>query len=232
MGHRGMKGRQEIAAVIFDMDGLMFDTERIIMQAWKQAGHEFGYDIPDPALHATRGLGIEGTEHLFETILGPGFPFYQVRALRVQYTQTIIATQGLPIKDGLFELLDLLDTHTLSKAVATGTERAQAEPLLNMAHVLHRFDVLVYGDEVQNGKPDPEIFWLAAKRLQVTPEQCVVLEDSASGIRAASQAKMMPIAIPDINRLPHDVETLAFKTCDSLVEAAVFLSQLLSLDCV
>ena len=223
-----IKNKSDFSAVIFDMDGVMFDTERIILQAWQRAGKDMGYEIPETVLKETIGFDILNTKKLFEARLGEDFPFYPARKLRLQYTAEIIAQNGVPIKNGLFDLIEMLEASSLLKAVATSTDRSQAQPLLSSSHLIDRFDALAFGDDVVHSKPEPDIFLLAARQLGVSEEKCIVLEDSESGIRAAYQANMIPIFIPDLKMLSKDVETLVYKNCASLFEVATFLSEILS----
>lgn len=223
-----MTNKLDVAAVIFDMDGLMFDTERIALRAWQKASEVIGCEIPETIVKESIGLNVLNTKKLFERKLGKEFPFYQARELRVQYAAEHIAQHGIPIKDGLFELLDMLEAHVLLKAVATSTDRSRAESLLRSADLFDRFDTLVFGDDVSNGKPEPDIFLLAAKRLGIPAEKCMVLEDSESGIQAAHNANMIPILIPDLKIPSKEVEALAHKRCTSLREVVPFLSEMIS----
>jgi len=129
----------------------------------------------------------------------------------------------VPVKDGLLALLDFLDGAGIPKAVATSTERTRALRLLELAGVLNRFDAVVCGDEVARGKPCPDIFLTAAARLGCDPSTCMVLEDSESGLRAAHQAGMLPVLIPDLKMPSAEVRALTFRTFQSLSGVAQFL---------
>jgi len=111
--------------------------------------------------------------------------------------------------------------------VATSSARATADRLLQAAGVRQWFEIVVGGDEVTHGKPEPDLFLLAAERLGVTPSDCVVLEDSSAGIRAAHRAGMTPILVPDLQSPEDDVRTLAYRICATLHEAATVLAELL-----
>jgi len=122
----------------------------------------------------------------------------------VKYVLDYIEKNGMPVKPGLFELLDYLDHRGIMKAVATSTERKRTEKYLTLAGIRERFDAIVCGDEVERGKPEPDIS-LRLQEEQAKDLKCIVLEDSANGIKAASRAKMFPVLIPDIRR-PDEVE--------------------------
>jgi HAD superfamily hydrolase (TIGR01509 family) len=225
-----LTSKADISAVIFDMDGLMFDTERIAIEAWQLAGHACNCEIPGSLVIQSFGLNIHDTRMLFEQSLGSSLDFDRIRALRVQYAADIIEQRGVPLKDGLLELLDVLTSHAILKAVATSTERTRAEHLLRKGQVSTRFDVLVCGDEVRQVKPAPDIFLLAASRLQITPRQCIVLEDSESGIRAAENADMRRFMIPDIKPPSKEILAVVDQVFPDLHAVATYLSDAFTAD--
>ena len=223
-----LRARSDISAVIFDMDGLMFDTERIAIEAWQRAGRTCHCEIPEALIIRSIGRNVHDTRLLYEQALGSSFDFDHTRALRIKYTDDIIEQRGVPLKDGLFELLDVLTNHAVLKAVATSTERSRAEDLLKKAQVSTRFDAVIYGDEVRHGKPAPDIFLLAADRLRVSPHRCIVLEDSDSGILSAANAKMHPFMIPDIEPPSQDILAVADQVFPDLHAVASYLAGILN----
>lgn len=220
-----VNSKDDIAAVIFDMDGLMFDTERIAIEAWQRAGQACHCEIPEPLIIQSVGRNIHDTRVLFTQALGSSLNFDRARALRIQYAADIIEQRGVPLKDGLFELLDVLERYDMFTAVATSTERTRADMLLQKAQVSPRFDVVVCGDEVSRGKPAPDIFLLAAERLQVSPHHCLVLEDSESGVRAAANANMRPVMIPDIKPPSQDMLTIVEHIFPTLHAVASYITR-------
>jgi beta-phosphoglucomutase-like phosphatase (HAD superfamily) len=134
---------------------------------------------------------------------------------------------GMPVKLGLYELLDFLEDNKISKALATSSERIKAEKYLTLGNVIDRFDCTVCGDEVEKGKPDPEIFQKAAQKAGFNSKDCIVLEDSENGILAASGAGMMPIFIKDVKDLSEDTKKLIFKEFQSLIEVRDYLKSAL-----
>ena len=208
-----------IGAVIFDMDGLMLDTERLHLEHWRRATQDFGFDTMEDVYMQSFGLNSRDTERLFLRHLGETFPYVAIRDRWREYAEHHVGQCGVPHKAGLIDLLDMLKPRRIPKAVATSTRRESALHLLEKVGVLHHFDVVVGGDEVTKGKPDPEIFLTAAERLQVEPAGCVVFEDSPAGIRAAHAAGMIPILVPDLISPPDDVRALAFRILESLEDA-------------
>jgi len=216
---------RRIEAVILDMDGLMFDTERLAVEGWRMAGGEFGIEMPYDLVLSTVGTNTADTREILERGLGRKIPFDEMRARRFVYLWDVIDREGVPVKKGLGGLLDLLEGRSVPAAVATSTERGKTEKLLRMSGLYDRFQVLVCGDEVARGKPAPDIFLAAAAGLDVQPGRCVVLEDSASGIRAAHAAGMIPLLVPDLREPPGEVVALARGVFASLDEAAAYLSE-------
>lgn len=220
-----MEVNNRISLVIFDMDGLMFDTEKLAVENWVKAGKTARIEITEQIVYESLGLDINGAEKLFKKYLGNDFPYHQLRALRLNYTNSYIEKNGVPVKKGLYELLDFLDERGILKAVATSTERIRAEQLLHAANVKKEFDCLIYGDEVLRGKPQPDIFLEAARQLNCKPNECLVLEDSLNGIIAASKADMMPIIVSE-SQILEDVERITIKKFTSLLEVKHFLEEL------
>jgi HAD superfamily hydrolase (TIGR01509 family) len=206
----------KLSAVIFDMDGLMFDTERLALDAWKVVGKNAGFGISDEVIMASVGCNERDTEIIMKRHLGEDFPFAELRRQRVKYVQDYVKTNGMPIKAGLFKLLDFLNARGLKTAVATSTERVSAEEHINSCKILEKFDCIVCGDEVHRGKPEPDIFLLAAKKLECKPEECIVLEDSENGIKGAYKAGMMAIMIPDLITPKEEIKLLTHQIFDSL----------------
>ena len=213
-----------VRLVIFDMDGLMFDTERIAVDAWRHAGRLLGVEISPDLVIETIGLNRKDTEATLLRRLGAGFSIEEARRLRVQYAEESVSRNGVPVKEGLSALLDSLDRAGVMKAVATSTERTRASRLLTLAGMLSRFDAVVCGDEVEHGKPYPDIFLAAAAKLGVSPTDCMVLEDSESGLTAAHRAAMRPILVPDLKAPSRDALALAFRVFPTLTEVRGFLT--------
>lgn len=191
--------RSRLRAIIFDMDGLMFDTERIAQKAWQQAAHDFGYEFPSEAFTWIVGLTLADVRRYSRQIFGEDFPFDLVYQRRQEYLDHHITTRGIPLKPGLMELLAKVRHAGLASALASSTARRIIDRNLKSAGLENGyFDVIVGGDEVQNGKPAPDIFLLARAKLQVPAESCLVLEDSNAGIQAAHAAGMPAIMVPDM----------------------------------
>jgi len=211
-------GRHKIKLIIFDMDGLMFDTERLASIYWKEAGKKFNYKIDDSIFEKTIGLSITETEKIYKEQYGAGFPFEEINNERIRLTKNHVLSKGVPLKEGLYELLEYIEAKQLKKALATSTDKSRAEMLLNLSNTRRYFDAVTYGNEVMNGKPDPEIFLKTSRKMNCPPEACMVLEDSKNGITAAYRAGMLPVMIPDMNEPEKEIEAMLSKKFNSLIE--------------
>ena len=218
-----MNNPLNLQLIIFDMDGLMLDTEKISYEAWRAAATNHGYTIDKALFEKTLGRSMLHTQALFMEAFGEDFPFEKVKADRVILSSDMIETRGVPIKKGLFELLDYIRSSDIKMAVATSTSRQRALGLLRKAGVDTYFDTIFCGDEITHSKPDPEIFLKVAERLNCKPENCLVLEDSESGIQAAYSGGMIPIMIPDLKEPTKEVAALAYKRMGSLLEVIAFI---------
>jgi HAD superfamily hydrolase (TIGR01509 family) len=186
-------------AVIFDMDGLMLDTERLAPRAWGDAAAAVGVDFDLTLIVPMVGRNFRDCAALIVDRHGPDFPTAELmRAWHVAY-DAIVEREGIALKPGLLPLLDWLEAEGIPKAVATSTRRDRAQAKLAQTALLARFAALIGGDEVAHGKPAPDIFFAAADRLGQPVAECVVLEDSEPGVRAALAAGMTPIMVPDMH---------------------------------
>jgi HAD superfamily hydrolase (TIGR01509 family) len=196
-------------AVIFDMDGLMLDTEAPALRAWERAARGLGRDFDLALCRQMIGRNFGDCVALIRARHGADYPVDELtRAWAADY-DTIVAAEGIALKPGLAEILDLLDERGIAAAVATSTRRERALAKLDRVGLTHRFAALVGGDEIAHGKPAPDIFLAAAARLGVAAGDCMVLEDSEPGIIGAAAAGMMPVMVPDLHQ--PSVELLLLK---------------------
>jgi HAD superfamily hydrolase (TIGR01509 family) len=222
-----MKRNNNVELVIFDMDGLMLDTERIYFRLWKRTSKEYGYDIKDLHLLKTMGSNNNDSAEFFKNHFGRNFPYCEMMETKERHMTEYIEKNGVPVKDGLYQLLDYLEHKKIFKAVATSTIREKALTLLKIAGIENRFDYIVCGDEVSNGKPDPDIFTCIADRANIGRSKCIVLEDSENGILAAIRAEMKPVFIEDIRKLPQHLKELVFAEFCSLTEFKDYLGTII-----
>jgi HAD superfamily hydrolase (TIGR01509 family) len=184
-------------AVLFDMDGLLLDTEALYRTAIMGACAELGFPMSDELHLSLVGCPLDANRIQLETAFGPSFPFEAyVASYRGKFAA--LAVDGIPTRPGAPELLAYLAEAGVPMAVATSTGRPAALKHLTQAGLIDHFRAVVARDDVSRGKPDPEVFLTAAQRLGVDPSLCLALEDSHNGVRAASSAGMMTVMVPDL----------------------------------
>ena len=203
-------------AVLFDMDGLMMDTERMARVAWTRALSEHGYRLDETNYLRMVGRTVQDARFILGELFGPEIPFQQVFDQRQAYYDADINENGIPIKPGLLDLLSFLEANELPKAVASSTPCWFATHKLARAELDARFSAIICGDMVANGKPAPDLFLEAARRIDMAPQHCVVLEDSEAGIIAASAAGMVPLMVPDLKQPTPEIRALAYRVLPSL----------------
>jgi HAD superfamily hydrolase (TIGR01509 family) len=212
-----MKLPRKAQAVVFDMDGLIFNTEALYRDAAMAAAAECGHDIPLAFYLATIGTPLEATRTTFMARCGEGFDFdfFWTNAKARFYA---MAKLQLCPKAGVVDLLDFLDDAGLPRAIATSSRHEEAQHHLGLHALTGRFGTIIAHGDYSRGKPDPEPFLKAAERLGVAPELCVALEDSYHGVRAASGAGMMTIMVPDLFPATAEMEELCVYIASDLHE--------------
>lgn len=207
-----------IKGLIFDMDGLILDTETISNKLLIDIFSKYDINLNEEIISKTIGLEKKKAIKVFEEYLGDNIPIKDIINLHKKVVNDYLEKNGVPVKLGLIELLNYLDEEKIKKVVATSSYRKVAENVLIRANVYNRFDDIICGDEIKESKPSPDIFLKALEKLNLSADEVIVLEDSRMGILAAHRTKIKSIMIPDI--LPADEETkkLYFKECKSLLD--------------
>jgi HAD superfamily hydrolase (TIGR01509 family) len=216
-----------VQAVIFDMDGVMLDTEKVATRAWKQTFAELGHILTDELNLAMIGRNEPDSNAIIQRAMGAGFPVERCRRKANARYMALLKKEGVPLKRGIVELLDFLAQRMIALAVATSTPRALALSKLRQAGLDTWFSAIVAGDDVARGKPEPDLFLAAARRVNAAPGCCVVLEDSPAGIRAGQAAGMIPIMVPDMIQPDDSLRRLAYAVVPSLGEAKQIISDLM-----
>ncbi len=217
-----------LQAIIFDMDGLMLDTERIALRVLAEAAQSLGYPWREEIGLAMVGLNARDSDAVVQKYLGPAYSAIRLRESFTARYEAVIASETIPLKSGLPELLHWVEVQSLLKAVATSTYKSRALFKLDRAGIATRFDAVVGGDEVKQGKPASDIFLAAAFKLGVKPENCLVLEDSVPGVRAALAAGMQVIMVPDMLAPTPEVVAFGHPICASLIEAKQLIENFFS----
>lgn len=214
-----------IKGAIFDMDGLLIDTEKLYLRYWKQAAADFGYTMEDKHVFAIRSLARKFSIQTLKGFFGKDFPTEDVRARRTELINAHIAEQGIELKKGLFELFDYLKSHNIKIAVATATPRERTMMYLEKINALHYINAVVCGDMVTTGKPAPDIYLAAAAELAHSPSECAAFEDSPNGIKSAFSAGCQTVMIPDMTPPDEEIFPLLSGIYDSLDSAIKFFEE-------
>ncbi|MCR5652851.1 MAG: HAD family phosphatase [Ruminococcus sp.] len=205
-----------INGVVFDMDGLMFDTETLTYELQKPILKERGIDYTLDWYKQTVGKRSEDIVLMFKELCGDGFDYEEFRVRCREAYQKYTDKFGVPIKDGLFELLDYLREKGIKTALCTSTTEPSAKRTLRISGTLKYFDALVCADDVSRGKPHPDPFLKAAEKLGLKPEECLALEDSINGIKSAHAAGMITVMIPDLIEPTDEIRPMCYKILPSL----------------
>jgi HAD superfamily hydrolase (TIGR01509 family) len=204
-------------AVVFDMDGLLFDTERLYQQALVLAALSGGQEVPPDFFQQTVGLPWVATRALFLSHFGEAFPIDEFQAAWVRHFWDL--ADGRPLlRPGALELLDALRLRGLPCAIATSSSPHTVERHLKAHNLMGRFQAIVAHGDYEKGKPEPDPFLKAAARLGIEPYLCVALEDSYNGVRSASSAGMMTIMVPDLLQPSDEIRQLCDLVAVDLLE--------------
>lgn len=210
-----------IQAAVFDMDGLLLDTEKLCMQIFRQACETLNLPFHQDVYLSIIGQNSVAIEKVFRRAYGDDLDALH-EEWRVNYN-AIVKHQAIPVKDGVIELLTWLKERGIPIAVATSTHKDVANKKLRLAGLDGYFDTLACGCEVKHSKPDPEIFLLAATRLGIESQYCVAFEDSNNGVRSAVAAKMTTFQVPDLVSPCEEVKAFGHHIVPSLHTALDYL---------
>jgi HAD superfamily hydrolase (TIGR01509 family) len=185
-------------AVIFDMDGLLVDSESVYQRAWQSTARELGYEMSDTWYHTLTGTTLEAAEVELRAHYGVDFPLDAFRQRWSLRWHAAARAGELVAKPGALALLDTLAAQQVPIALGTSSDESFVGPTLESAGIRSEFGARVTAESVERGKPAPDIFLEAARRLDVAPQQCIVLEDSRAGAAAGLAAGMHVIVVPDL----------------------------------
>lgn len=207
-----------IGAVIFDMDGVLLDSESVYEKAWRFAAEKMDLDDIDSVHKKCLGVSEKKVFELMNETYGKNFDAVEFWKVTSDWSVEFMKKNGTPLKNGAKEILIFLKQNKIKIGLATSSEKSFAENLLRMAGLLDFFDEIVFGDEVKKSKPEPDIYLAARKKLGVNAENCFAVEDSPNGVLSAVNAGLKCVMIPD--RIPADekMKNTAWKIFDSLYE--------------
>ena len=207
-----------IKGVVFDMDGLLLDTEKIVQRTWTDVGTRFGYPDMGQQIYHTLGFNRERRKEYFESVYGPDWPDEKiVEACGVRFTE-IVQTEGIPVKKGARELLQHLKNKGIKIGLATSTAEEHAREELEGTGLWDYFDGRIFGNMITKSKPAPEIYEKACQAIGVEPKDAIALEDAPSGVQSAYNAGLRVVMIPDMVQPTEEVGALTFAVKNNLLE--------------
>ena len=206
----------ELRLIIFDMDGLLFDTEPIGAKCFKEAAKEFGYIVDDEFQMGLIGMNVHDHVLKVKAKFGADYPTFEIRNLAKKMRMQYFYEHGLPIKPGVKELVAYLKKVNIKLAIASSSSLDLINEYLELAKMNNVFDYVIGGDAVIHGKPDPELFLKVLAHFELTSDQALVLEDSTNGIMASHRANIPVICVPDLVVNGPEILALTYKTLPSL----------------
>lgn len=212
-------------AVIFDMDGVIFDSETLVFHCWNVVAEKYGINNVEEACRECLGINAAETKERFLKHYGADFPYDEYKREMSELFHKTAADGGLEVKQGVRELLSFLKEHHYKIALASSTRKAVVESQLTAAGLIDYFDEIICGDMVKNSKPEPEIYLTAAERIKVSPDKSYAIEDSYNGIRSAYSAGMDVIMVPDMLPANEEMEKICCNILDSLFQVLDLLQK-------
>ena len=213
----------ELRAVIFDMDGLLLDSERVALSTFVDACREFGFDPDVEVYYKCIGGNALRTKEILIHGYGQSFPFDSIDKLWHAKYEREAGSRPFPLKPGALQLLRFLEAAHTRRAVVTSTRRESAVRKLSNAGLVSFFEFIVGGDDIGKSKPDPEIYLAACRRLEELPRRCLALEDSDNGVLSACSAGLMVIQVPDLLQPSPEARALGHRIVTSLEDVEKLL---------
>ena len=221
--HHPQWKRENIRGILFDMDGLVLDTEKLYTRFWMESARDLGYPMTFQQALGLRSLNRNAGQEKLTEYFGPGISYTEVRNHRIELMDAHIEKYGIDIKPGIFELMDYLQANGIASAITSSSPMENIRRHLSAHDLLHRFDKLCSGYDVPNGKPEPDIYLYGAASLSLRPEECLALEDSPTGILSACRAGCLPVMIPDQDQPDENTVSLLYARADSLSDVISLL---------
>lgn len=204
-----------VKAVIFDMDGVIFDTELVYLDIWSKVFEKYGYKLQKEVYAEVLGTGRENVKKVFLKNYGNDLPIEIMYKEKDENLKKAV-DKGIPLKDGAYKILSYLKNNKYKIALATSATRERALKQLRYSDIESFFEIIVSRDDVKETKPNPDIFLKAAQKLNVNPNQCIVIEDSGAGIKAAFNAGMIGVHIVDLKEADNEIIRSCYKSFNNL----------------
>lgn len=212
-----------IKGVIFDMDGVLLNSEVLYQRFWLEALHYYGYPAKKEHILALRSLTGKNAELKLKSFFGDSLDYEKVKNKRIVLMDEYVRKNGVEIKKGADEILPYLKGKGIKIALATSSPYERAQEHLGMAGLFKYFDQCVCGGMVKNSKPQPDIYLLASEKLGLKPCECIAVEDSPNGVKSAVNAGCKTVMIPDLTPCTEDLRNDLFAICNDLTEIKEFV---------
>ena len=207
-----------ICGVLFDMDGVVLDTEKLYARFWAEAAHALGYPMTYEQALSMRSLNSAAGQAKLESYFGPDVSRAEMRKKRVELMDAYVAQFGVEAKPGIHELLDYLKGQGIRTAIATSSPMERAKSYLDSLGLTAKFDCICSGHDVAQGKPAPDIYLKAAASIGVPPENCLAIEDAPAGIESARRAGCWPVLVPDLDGSDEEMRKILYAEADGLLD--------------
>ena len=217
------KNTPRIRGVLFDMDGLVLDTEKLYTRFWMEACHFYGFPMTREQALKMRAANTQLGKANLREFFGPEADYTAIRAKRIELMDAFIAEHGVETKPGIYELMDYLDAHGIPAAITSSSPRDRIQLHLESVNLYHRFAAICSGYDVPWGKPEPDIYLHGAASLGLKPEECLALEDAPTGILAAYRAGCVTVMVPDQDQPEEATEKLLDAKADTLADVTKLL---------
>ncbi|MGO5138963.1 HAD family hydrolase [Clostridium butyricum] len=216
---------KKLKGVLFDMDGVIFDTEKAYLETWTEVFQTYGYELKKETYISIMGTGRDNAVRTFKNVFGEMLPIEEMYKVKDKMLKEIVESGKVCMKPGVKELLLYLKKNNIKTALATSARRWRAEIQLEMAEINGLFDVVVCGDEIRRLKPNPEIFIKTAGKLELEPEECIVIEDSPAGIKAAFDGGMYGIHVEDLKEADENILKCCKANFKNLIEIKAYIKE-------
>ena len=212
-------------AVIFDMDGIIFDSERLILDCWEKVGEKYQFvNIREVCINCI-GTNRVRTKEIVCAYYGENFPYDEYSKEATGLFREYVQTKGLPVKKGVRELLQYLQAEKIPIGLASSTRLAIVEEELRMTGLYDYFQVVMGGDQLKRSKPEPDIYLLTCEKMGILPKCAYAIEDSYNGIRSAYSAGMMPIMVPDILQADDEMKEKSVAVLQDLLQVKQYFQE-------
>ena len=217
------KEQQIVRGVLFDVDGVILDTECLYSRFWMEACHFYGFPMTKAQSLQMRSLNKTAGQEKLRALFGPAADYTTIRQKRIELMDAFVEKEGVAAKPGIYTLLDALDERGIPCAITSSSPQQRLESSLTPLNLYHRFKKVISGYDVPRGKPEPDIYLRGAAELGLPPETCLALEDSPAGILSAYRAGCLPVLIPDQDTPGQDTLSLLYAKADTLTDVISLL---------